>query len=324
MQAVVVEEYGGPEVLTLQERPAPEPGPGQVSIDVRFASVNFTDVRNRIGDGLGRVPFVPGVEVSGTVRQLGEGVEGLRIGQPVAALTRGSAHADVATALAALTVELPEGLLDRPESGAMLVAVPLAIMLLRRVAWLQPDETALLHSAAGGVGTVAAQLATHFGLRPLLGTVGSEDKIPFARRYGFAEVFTYDTFVDGVREATGGRGVDVVLDPLGGAVRSASFDLLAPFGRLVNYSNVSREPEAAPDGEWMRAHCVAYVGYSAGQLSVYDPMLLRPAFEEAVGLVADGVLDLGVTGVFPLAEVAEAHRRFADRSATGKLVLAVG
>ena len=326
MRAVVIERHGGPEVVAVRERAEPVPGPGEVSIDVRFAAVNYTDVRNRLGDGLGRVPFVPGVEVSGRVRRLGPGVDGLCVGEPVAALTRGGAHAEVATAPDVLTVPIASALAERPESGAMLVTVPVALVLLRHVARVRPGERVLLHSAAGGVGTVAAQLATLDGLQPLLGTVGAlgpTDKVAFARGHGYGEVFTYDDFADRVRALTGGRGVDVVLDPIGGAVREASWELLAPFGRLVTYSNVSREPERAPEAEWLRAHCVLWAGCSIGQLSARAPGLLRPVLEEAVDLVAAGSVDLGVTRVLPLAEAPVAHRLFEERRAVGKLVLAV-
>lgn len=323
MKAVVVSEYGGPEVLQVQEVPAPEPGPGEVTVAVRYAAVNFTDVRNRVGDGLGRVPFTPGVEVAGVVEQLGAGVSGLRPGQPVAAFTRGSGYAEVAKAPAELTVPLPDELVDRPDSGGLLITVPVALMLLRQVARIAADEAVLLHSAAGGVGTVAAQIAAHDGLRPLLGTVGDPAKAEFARGHGFAAVYTYDGFREQVMSDTGGRGVDVVLDPIGGAVRADSFEVLAPFGRLVTYSNVSREPEVVPDADWMRARCVAYVGYSGGQFSARFPDRMRPVLQEAVRLVASGVVDVGVTAVFPLAEVAAAHRVFEERAARGKLVLAV-
>ncbi len=266
MRAVVVPEYGGPEVLTLADLPEPEPGPGEVTIAVRFAGVNFTDVRNRIGDGLGVVPFVPGVEVAGTVRRVGDGVRSLSPGQPVASLTRGHGYAEVVSAAADLTVPLTDSLAGRPESGGMFVTVPLALMLLRRVARVQPEDTVLLHGAAGGVGTVTGQLARHWGLRPLLGTASSAAKAEFARGYGYGHVFGYTDFAEGVLEATEGRGVDVVLDPVGGEVRQRSFELLAPFGRLVTYSNISREPEAVPDATWMRARCVGYLGFSGGQL----------------------------------------------------------
>lgn len=323
MRAVVVPEYGAPDVLTVRELPEPAPGPGEISITVAFAGVNYTDVRNRMGDGLGRVPFVPGVEVAGTVRALGPGVTGLAPGQPVAALTRGHGYAEVVTAAAELTVPLPASLAGRPESGSMFVTVQLALMLLRRVARVQPEETVLLHGAAGGVGTVTGQLARHWGLRPLLGTVSSPAKAAFAQRNGFAAVYTYPDFDSAVLAATGGRGVDVVLDPVGGQVRARSFGILAPFGRLVTYSNISREPEAVPDAEWMRARCVGYAGFSGGQLPLRAPELVRPSLLEAAELVGSGVVDIAVSQVFPLAQAADAHRVFERRAAVGKLILAV-
>jgi NADPH2:quinone reductase len=323
MRAVVVPEYGGPEVLTLADLPEPEPGPGEVTIAVRFAGVNFTDVRNRIGDGLGVVPFVPGVEVAGTVRRVGDGVTTLSPGQPVASLTRGHGYAEVVSAAADLTVPLTDSLAGRPESGGMFVTVPLALMLLRRVARVQPEDTVLLHGAAGGVGTVTGQLARHWGLRPLLGTASSPAKADFARGYGYGQVFGYTDFPEGVMEATEGRGVDVVLDPVGGDVRQRSFELLAPFGRLVTYSNISREPEVVPEATWMRARCVGYLGFSGGQLPLRDPGLVRPSLLEAAEVVSSGAVDVRVTSVFPLEQAAEAHRVFERRAAVGKFILAV-
>jgi NADPH2:quinone reductase len=310
-------------MLRVADVPEPQPGPGEVSVTVRYAGVNYTDVRNRRGDGLGRPPFIPGVEVAGTVRALGAGVTSLRPGQPVAASTGGHGYAEVATASEARTIPITEDLAGRPESAAMLITVPLVLMLLRRVARVGPEETVLLHSAAGGVGTVAGQLALRAGLRPLLGTAGGAGKAEYALRYGFGAVFGYDDFDTRVLAATGGRGVDVVLDPVGGDIRARSFPLVAAFGRLVSYSNISAEPEVVPDAEWMRARCVGYLGFSGGQLSARAPGLQRAAMEQAVELVASGAIDLGVSAVFPLKEAADAHRVFEARAARGKLVLAL-
>src|ERR1700730_948091 len=264
VRAVVVPAYGGPEVLSVKEVPEPQPGPGEVSGTVRFAGVNYTDVRNRKGDGLGVTPFIPGVEVAGTVRAVGAGVTSLRLGQPVAAITRGHGYAEVATAAEALTVPRPDYLTARPESAAMLITVPVALMLLERVARVGPADTVLLHSAAGGVGTVAGQLARRAGLRPLLGTAGDASKAEFARQHGFGTVFSHGDFDAGV---------------VAGAIRARSFPLVAAFGRLVSYSNISGEPEPAPDAGWLRARCIGYIGFSAGQLSGRDPSALAPTLE---------------------------------------------
>jgi NADPH2:quinone reductase len=323
MRAVVIEEYGGPEVVRVGERPAPQAGPGEVAIAVRFASMNYTDVRNRIGDGLGRVPFVPGVEAAGRILSIGDGVEGFSVGQPVCALTRGSAHAEVAVAPAALTIVLTEELASRPESGALLVTVPLALILLREAAHVSPDDAVLVHSAAGGVGTALAQVAAIDKMAPLWGTVGSPAKADYATAHGYGQLFSYDDFQAEVLARTEGRGVDVVLDPVGGAVRRASLEVLAPFGRLVTYSNVSREPEPLPDAEWLRARCLACAGISVGQLSGRRPELVRKWLEEAVRLVQQGALEVGVTDVLTLEEAAAAHRLYAERRVRGKLVLDV-
>ena len=163
MLAVVVRAFGGPEVLTPQDVPEPEPGPGEVSVAVRFAGVNYADILNRRGEGLGAPPFIPGVEVSGTVLKVGDGVASLRPGQPVVAYTRGHGYAEVVTAAELLTVPLSGELAARPESAAILVTVPLVLVLLQRVARVGRDELVLLHGAAGGVGTVAGQLARRSG-----------------------------------------------------------------------------------------------------------------------------------------------------------------
>ncbi|MGH3471219.1 MAG: quinone oxidoreductase family protein [Nocardioidaceae bacterium] len=323
MRAVVVRELGGPEVLRMEDVPEPEPGPGEIAIAVAFVGVNYTDVRNRVGDGLGVVPFIPGVEVSGTVRTLGDGVDAFRVGQPVAAFTRGHAYAEVAVASAMLTVALPEGLVGEPKSAGMLVTVPVALNLLERAARVRPGETILLHGASGGVGSVVGQLLRRDSTVRLLGTVGNAAKAEFALAHGFAEIFTYADFDTAIMELTDGAGIDVVLDPVGGELQARSFEILAPFGRLVSYSNISRAPQALPDGEWMRARCLAYVGLSNGQLAVRAPDALRAGLERAADLVATGAIDIGVTEVIPLAESARAHRAFETRSAVGKYILSV-
>jgi NADPH2:quinone reductase len=117
--------------------------------------------------------------------------------------------------------------------------------------------------------------------------------------------------------------VDVVLDPVGGQMRARSFELLAPFGRLVTYSNISREPEVVPDAAWMRARCAGYLGFSGAQLPLRDPGLVRPSLLEAAGLISSGAIDVRVTEVFPLEQAAQAHRVFERRAAAGKFILMV-
>jgi len=323
MRAIVVRELGGPDVLQMEEVETPVPGPGQVLIAVRHIGVNFTDVRNRIGDGLGKVPFIPGIEVSGTVAGRGADAQRFAEGQPVAAFTRGSAYAEYVVVPEDLVFAIPEELAADPAMAGMLVTVPLAVTATERAARVRPGETVVLHAAAGGVGCVVGQLLAPMAGVRLWGTVGDMGKADYARSHGYSEVMTYEEFPARVRSLTDGMGVDVVLDPVGGPLQATSLDLLAPFGRLVSYSNISRAPQDLPDAEWMRAHCVGYVGLSNGYLMGRAPQIVHETLARAVDLVTSGAVTIDVTRVLPLERAADVHREFEDRAAVGKFVLAV-
>ncbi|MCA1791183.1 MAG: alcohol dehydrogenase catalytic domain-containing protein, partial [Thioalkalivibrio sp.] len=177
MRAVRVEALGGPEVLRPAERPLPEIGPGDVLIRAAYAGVNFADVKaRRGGHHISRpVPYLPGLDVSGTVVAVGEGVEGLRVGQRVAAATDGGAYAEYVKARAVLTYALPDPDVDLREVAGI-VAMMTAYNVLMNKAVLQAGETVLVHAAAGGVGTLLLQLARHAGAGRVLAVVGSDAK----------------------------------------------------------------------------------------------------------------------------------------------------
>ena len=322
MKGAVVSEFGGPDVFEVKDVPAPTPGPGEVAIRVRYAGVNYTDVRNRVGDGLGTLPFIPGVEASGVVVACGPGVTRFEVGQPVAAVSGGSAYAEIVLAPAAFTVPISASFAELPASGATLAVVTTALVLLRYGARVQPDETFAFHAAAGGLGSVVPQVARALGLRgPCYGTVGSLAKVGYASRWGYEAVVLRDHFEDELLALTGGRGMDVVFDSIGGEIRRRSFSVLAPLGRLVHFSNASREPETVPDASWLRLKSLGYVGVGTVPLLRVVPGLAGPVFAEAVNLVASGRVVVNVTGSFPLEEVADVHRRFSERDVVGKLVL---
>jgi len=323
MRAIIVRELGGPQVLKIDVVDTPVPGPRQVLIAVRYIGVNFTDVRNRIGDGLGKVPFIPGIEVSGSVVGVGPGAGRYTVGQAVAAFTRGSAYAEYVVVPEDLVFAIPKDRAEDPAMAGMLVTVPLAVTVIERAARVRRGETVVLHAAAGGVGCIVGQLLAPMDGVRLWGTVGDIAKAAYARAHGYSEVMTYEEFPQRVRSLTDGAGVDVILDPVGGPVQASSLDLLAPFGRLVSYSNISRAPQDLPDAEWMRAHCVGYVGLSNGYLMGRAPELVRQTLARAVDLVTSGAVTIDVTQVLPLEQAADIHRAFEDRAAVGKFVLAV-
>ncbi|MGW3943758.1 quinone oxidoreductase family protein [Streptomyces phaeochromogenes] len=329
MRAVQVQEYGGPEVLRTVETEVPEPGPGQVSVDVAYTGVNFADLKAR-GEGyrVPSLPFVPGLEVSGRVRALGEGVSGVEVGQEVAALTAGGAYADVVVTDATTVFPLPSGV-DLRTAATLPTVLPTAYALVHAVGRLQPGETVLVQGAAGGIGTAVGQLAKAAGASGVFGVVSGAAKAKYALDHGYDDVFvvpsTTDSveFVDEVRAATGGRGVDLALDPVGGETFRASLASLAVFGRLASFGNASSaepwrvgQPELYPTG-------LSVSGFSILTLAQTAPDALRALTEKAFAAVAEGVVSLPVTAEFPLEEASEAHRLMGGRTSTGKLLLRV-
>ncbi|QQM42662.1 quinone oxidoreductase family protein [Streptomyces liliifuscus] len=325
MRAVQVQEYGGPEALRTVETEVPEPGPGQVSVDVAYTGVNFADLKAR-GEGyrVPSLPYVPGLEVSGRVRALGEGVSGVEVGQEVAALTNGGAYADVVVADATTVFPLPSGV-DLRTAATLPTVLPTAYALVHAVGRLQPGETVLVQGAAGGVGTAVGQLAKAAGASGVFGVVSGAAKAKHALDHGYDDVFVASSaeFADEVRAATGGRGVDLALDPVGGETFRSSLASLAVFGRLVSFGNASSaepwrvgQPELYPTG-------LSVSGFSILTLAQTAPGALRELTEKAFRAVAEGVVSLPVTAEFPLEQASEAHRLMGGRTSTGKLLLRV-
>ncbi|MFG2367187.1 zinc-binding alcohol dehydrogenase family protein [Streptomyces mirabilis] len=325
MRAVEIQEYGGPEVLRVVEAEVPVPGPGQVSIDVAYAGVNFADLKARAdGYRVPALPFVPGLEVSGRVRALGAGVTGLAVGQEVAALTQGGAYADVVVADAVTVFPLPPGV-DLRTGATLPTVLPTAYALIHTVGRLQPGETVLVQGAAGGVGTVLGQLASAAGAGAVYGVVSSAAKAEYARGHGYDEVFitssTAPSFAKEVRGATDGRGVDLALDPVGGETLRASLDSLAPFGRLVSFGNASGAQPWQVGQPDLYPLALSVSGFSILTLAQTSPTELRTLTERAFQTVVDGVVSLPVTAEFALPDTAEAHRLMGTRTSTGKLLL---
>ena len=325
MQTVSILEFGGPEALVPIEKPEPRPNPGEVSIDVAYAGVNYAEVLFRRGvvPGL-EMPFTPGIEVSGRVRELGESVTGLRVGQRVAALTivGGGGYAEVAVAPARLVAPLPESV-PLEVAAAFPSNMTAAQMVLREVAHLARGETVVVHAATGGVGSALGQTARALGADAVIGVVGDPDKVAYARTLGYDHVVLSDGFGAAVTGLTGGRGANVVVDQVGGAVRRPGLDLLRPGGRLVVMGNASGADDAplSPLELWFTSKAV--LGFNLQLLSATDPVRVSSAMRSALDLLARKEVRVDVTGVLPLEDAAEAHRRIEQRATTGKLVLRV-
>ncbi|WP_019630495.1 quinone oxidoreductase family protein [Actinomadura atramentaria] len=314
MRAVTIPEFGSADVLRVADVAVPEPGPGQISIDVEYAGANFAEVLYRRGVVDVPLPFVPGIEVAGRVRALGPDTAGPPVGTPVAALTivDGGGYAEVAVTAAELVVPL-DGL--APGTAA---AVPsnstTAFLVLDRAARIEPGESVLVHAAAGGVGSQLGQAARLLGAGRVVGTVGSPAKAEAALAFGYDDVV--------LRDAPLAERFDVVVDMVGGPARRASLDALAPMGRLVVMGNASGADDVGvPANElWFANKTVT--GFNLAAFAAAFPAETGRALRRAVAAAASGDLRLSVAEL-PLADAAEAHRRIESGRTTGKLVLAV-
>ncbi|WP_406088617.1 zinc-binding alcohol dehydrogenase family protein [Kitasatospora purpeofusca] len=327
MRALVMTAPGGAENSQVQELAEPAPGPGEVTVDVAFAGLNFVDVMTRRGDASYATdwPYRPGKEVAGTVRALGEGVTGLAVGDRVVAAPVGAGLAEVVTAEAALTVPLPDGVGLR-EAAAVPLGLATALLLLTDAGRFTAGDTVLVHSAGGGVGHALAQLVPLLGGGRLIGTVGRPDKAAAVLDSGYQHAFARDeALAEAVRTATDGRGVDLVLDPLGTEALELDLAVAAPGARIVLFGNAGGGAVAdLPPLARLMAGNLTVTGFSHRGLAATAPERLARAVRRIVGLLADGGLELPVTELSGLDAVPAAHDAMAERRATGKYVVRIG
>jgi NADPH2:quinone reductase len=325
MKAIAIDAPGGPDVLQLVDVPEPAPGPGEVTIDVAYAGVGFVDTLFRRGVFPLPLPLTPGIEVSGWVRSVGEGVD-LEPGEPVAALLNdfvnlpgAGGYAEVARARAALTFRVDA---DAHLAGAAsaLVNGTTAWMAVGQLARVQAGDNVLVLGATGGLGALIGLLARKAGAGRVIAAVGSAAKRETASRMGYTDVLLTEELAAGLEHVTGGRGVDAAFDPVGGEARRIAFENLAPMGRLVVVGNASgSDVDFAGDQLWLETKSV--MGLSVGGVAHLIPDRIGDAARQVLEWGARGELDVEPDAVLPLADAAEAHRLIEGRKVTGKLVL---
>ncbi|HEX7004738.1 MAG TPA: zinc-binding dehydrogenase [Trueperaceae bacterium] len=316
MRAVIVREFGGPEVLELTEAPEPSARPGQVLIRPRYVSVNFADVKARRGGHhtTGTPPFIPGLDVAGEVVAVGEGVTGLAPGELVAAATDGGAYAEVVTARAELCFPLTRGADLRKAAGVVVLMTAYNVVLGK--GHLQEGESVLVHGAAGGVGSVVLQLARRSGAGRIVGVVGSEEKVAVALENGAHEV-AVGRGPEVLRSLSG--EFDLILDPVAGEGLAAELELLAPFGRIVVYGNADGHGTVSSGP--LHSGNRTVIGYSSGHYRKHRPDEVRGAAAQMFRLLDAGEIVVPIGRTYPLADAAQAHRHLESRSSTGKLLL---
>ncbi|TYB39332.1 quinone oxidoreductase family protein [Actinomadura chibensis] len=313
MRAIQITEFGGPEVLTVADLPEPSAGPGHLLIDVSRAGVNYADTHQAENSYLqeSTLPMVPGGEVVGVAD-----------GRRVVALTGTGGYAERAVAPEALAWDVPDAIDDVTALG-MIIQGASAWVLLRRCVHLAAGESVVVHAAAGGVGSLAVQLAKAWGAGRVIATASSEEKRALARDLG-ADVAidaTEPDLEDALVDANGGKRVDVVLEMTGGSVTDRSLRALAPFGRLAFYGMASREEPAAVRPATLLAHSTTIAGMWLPHVFQLPGDVMRTALDELFGLAAAGRLRVVAGGEYALTDARRAHEDLRARRTTGKLVL---
>ncbi|MHB1486973.1 MAG: NADPH:quinone oxidoreductase family protein [Acidimicrobiales bacterium] len=324
MRAVLCRKFGGPEVVELTEVEEPQAREGQVLVDVRACAINFPDLlmlqdRYQFKPGL---PFIPGGEVAGVVRSLGEGVEGLAIGDRVIASAGTGGLAERVAVNTSSVVPVPEGL-DLNEAAGALYAYGTSHHALRDRAALQPGETLLVLGAAGGVGLAAVELGGLMGAR-VIAAASSDEKLALCQRYGADETINYshEDLKTRVRELTNGVGADVVYDPVGGPYAEPALRSTAWNGRFLVIGFAAGEIPRVPLNLPLLRGC-SVVGVFWGSFVQREPERHGRNVAELAQWWRSGELKPHVSGTYPLERASEALLELAERRVVGKVVVTV-
>jgi NADPH2:quinone reductase len=312
MRAIQVTEFGGPEVLVETDLPDPQPAEGMVLLETSAAGINYADTHQTENSYLAaaELPMIPGAEVVGTTPE----------GKRMVALVGSGGYAERVAAAPLFMYEVPDGV-DDGQALAIILQGTTAWHLLRTCAHLQEGESVVVHAAAGGVGTLAIQLAKRWGAGRVIAAASSEDKRRLALELGA------DAAIDArapdmkaaIEEANGGK-VDVVLEMVGGATFDGSLHALAPFGRVVFFGMAGRERPTPVDPGMLLQRSRSVIGFWLAHCMARPEMLAEPV-RELLALVAAGELRPVVGGTYPLSEARRAHEDMRARKTTGKLLI---
>ena len=320
-KTVIIEAFGGPEVLKIVDREVGEPGAGQIRIRHKAVGLNFIDIYQRTGLYPNALPLALGMEAAGVVEAVGEGVTHLKPGDRAAyAAVPPGAYAEARLMPAAQVVPLPDAI-SFDEGAAMMLKGMTVVYLFRRTVPIARGDWVLFHAAAGGVGLIACQWARAEGIN-LIATAGSDEKCALALAHGATHAINYrrEDFAPRVREITGGRGVDVVMDSVGKDTFDGSLNSLRPLGTLISFGQSSGKVAPVDLG----------VLSAKGSLMIARPTLFthiaqheacQQIARDLFAKVTSGAVKIVIDQSFPLDRVADAHRALESRATTGATIL---
>jgi len=319
--AIRIHQTGGPEVLKWEDRDVGSPAAGEVKIRHAAVGLNFIDIYMRTGlYPVTDFPFTLGMEGSGVIEAIGDGVEGFSVGERVAYPMNPGAYGEERLIPAARIVKTPDGISDN-EAAAMMLKGMTAQYLLRRTYRVQPGDNILVYAAAGGVGLILCQWAKHLGAT-VIGCVGSPEKAELARANGCDHTILYrdENVPDRVKEITGGEGVAVSYDAIGQATLESSLDSLKPFGTLVSYGNASGPITNFNPGV-LAAKGSLYLTRPTLATHTSTRDLLEDSANELFGVVTSGHVKINIGQTYALSDTAKAHEALEGRKTTGSTVL---
>ena len=325
MTAIGFDAPGGPDVLKPQQRPVPQPGPGQLLVHVAVAGVNRPDVLQRLG-GYAPPPGasdIPGLEIAGRIVAVGEGVSRYEVGDQVCALVAGGGYAEYAVVHEDNALPIPSGL-SLEEAGALPETYFTVWTNVFQRGGLKKGESFMVHGGTSGIGTTAIQLAKAFGAT-VLATAGSEEKCAACRELGADHAINYRTedFVAAAKAATGGRGVNLILDMVGGDYINRNYDAAAESGRIVQIAFLNG-PKAEVDFRRLMMKRLTHTGSTLRPRTIAEKAAIARELEEKVWpLLTEGRCKPVIHARFPLAQAAEAHALMESNAHIGKIVLTV-
>ena len=317
MRAIVIERNGGPEVLELQERPAPQPGPGELLVDVAAAGVNYRDVYERNGGYGGPPPRIVGIEGAGTVRAVGDGIEGIALGDRVAWVSAPASYAEQVVVPAEKAVRVPDGVTDE-QAAALLLQGMTAQYLCSSTYPVAEGDWVVVHAAAGGVGLLLTQLVKLRGGH-VLATTSTDEKAELARGAGADDVVRYEEFAQRALELTDGAGVAAVYDGVGASTFETGLDVLRPRGTMALYGAASG-PVPTVETARLAAKSLFLTRPSLVHYTLTHEELLERA-AAVLDLVQADRLDIRIGARYPLERARQAHEDLEARRTTGKLLL---
>lgn len=321
MKAVLQHEFGDTKVLSFNDIEQPTIGDKEVLIRVAYASVNYADIKKRRGmKGKGEFPFVLGLDVAGVIDEAPSDSSFVK-GDRVIAFPKGGSYAEFVKASEQLVYKIPDQL-SFEQAAAMPTVSILSYMLLHEIGQVRTTDTIVIHSAAGGVGSMLVQLAHLAGVEKIIGTVGNLDKAEHVIRLGAHTVSTYESFREEVLTETQNNGANIIFDSVAGEVTRKSFDCLALYGTLVQFGNSSGEAGILKTSD-VHSSCRNIKGFSLGTTRKHDPARLVPIAEKVLDLFASGKVTLPIADVFDLHEVSKAHELIESRNYEGKVLLRV-